>query len=105
MMRRQHIDQRTEAQALGALGDRGEEDARRRRAVERRGVMLAHVVGAKPARVVELDQPQPRLILLRERIGAVIVLVEDAELQAIEPGHRDPYPPARHRAHFRYAKW
>jgi hypothetical protein len=47
MMRRQHIDQCAEANARGALRDGGEEHARRRRQIERRRVMLAHVIGAE----------------------------------------------------------
>src|SRR5215813_13778028 len=84
MMRRQHVNQRAEPQARRALRDGGEKDARRGRQVERRRMMLAHVIGAKPGAVVELDQPEPVFILLGERIGTVVVLIEDAEL------HRSP---------------
>jgi len=52
VVRRQHIDQRTETQALGPLRNRGEEYAWRRRHIERRRMMLTHVVGAEPGVIV-----------------------------------------------------
>ena len=87
MMRRQHIDQRAEADAFGALGDSGKEHARRRRQIERRRVMLAHVIGAKARAVISLDQREALVVLLGERIAPVVVLIEDAELQR---GHGSP---------------
>ena len=48
MMRRQHVDQRTEAQPPGALRHRSQKHARRRRQIERRRMMLAHVIGTEP---------------------------------------------------------
>src|ERR1700709_1271486 len=80
MVRRQHIDQRTETQAFGPLRDCCEKDARRRRQVERRRMVLAHMVGAKSGGIVELDQSQPVFVLLTEWIWPVVVLIEDSEL-------------------------
>jgi hypothetical protein len=96
-MRRQHIDQRAEAQALGALRNRGQEDARRWRQIERRGMMLAHVIGAETCAVVEFDQPKALLILLSEWIRAVIVLIEDAELHGSPTSCYRPQRPSRRR--------
>src|SRR6185369_15058861 len=87
-MRRQHIDQRTEPDAPRALGDRRQKDAGRTCNIERRRVMLAHVIGAEAGAVVELDQREPLLVLLSERIRATVVLIEDAEL------HPSPLPAA-----------
>ena len=64
MMRREHIDQRAETDAARALGDGGQEHAGRRREIERRRVMLAHVPGTKAGAVVEFDQREPLLVLL-----------------------------------------
>ena len=43
-------------------------------------MVLAHMVGAEAAFLVELDQRQALVILLGQCIGAVVVLVENAEL-------------------------
>jgi len=80
MMRRQDVNQRAEAKAAGALGGGGQKYAGRRREVERRRMVLAHVVGAKPGGVVEFDQLQTVFILFAERIGPAVVLIEYAEL-------------------------
>ena len=85
VVRRQHVDQRAETDAARALGDGGQEHARRRRQVERRRVMLAHVIRAKAGAVVEPDQLEPLLVLLREGIRAAVVLIEDAELHRLVP--------------------
>ena len=85
MMRRQHVDQRAEAQALGALRHRGQEHARRRRQIERRRMMLAHVIGAESGAIVELDQLQSVFILFGERIRPVVVLIEYPELHGTTP--------------------
>jgi hypothetical protein len=43
-------------------------------------MMLAHMVGAKSCSIVELDQLQPVFVLFSDRIGAAVILIEDAEL-------------------------
>ena len=74
------VDQRPEAQRLGALGHGGQEHAGRGRHAERRRVMLGQVIGVEARALVELDQPQP-LVELPAEIGAGAVhVVEDAEL-------------------------
>ena len=78
---RQAIDRRPEAQAPRALGDRGEEHARRRRHAERRAVMLSEVVGVEAGAVVQLDQPQPVLVKILRRAGAPVQMVENADAQ------------------------
>src|SRR5712691_9562968 len=91
-MRRQHIDQRTEAKAPGALRHGGQKDARRRRQIERRRMMLAHVIGAESDAVIECDQPQAVFILPVQRIRPVVVLIEDAELHRLERVRHDVPP-------------
>src|SRR3954453_8728110 len=103
MVGRQYIDQRAEPQSLGALRDGGQEHTGRRRQIERRRMMLAHMVGAKSGPIVELDQLQAILILFGERIWSVIVLVEDSELHHTTPsdvfsGLPDRWRPARRKA-------
>src|SRR5438552_3163505 len=56
-------------------------------------MMLAHVIGAESRAVVERDQPQAVFILLVQRIGPVVVLIEDAELHRVERVRHD-VPPA-----------
>ena len=106
MVRRQHVDQRTEPQALGALRDRCEEDARRRRQVERRRMVLAHVVGAKSGAIIEFNQLQPVFVLFAERIWPVVVLIEYPELHCTTRPKRFPAPagagsPSRRRQRLR----
>jgi hypothetical protein len=52
------VDQRPEAQRLGALSHGGEEYAGRRRHAERRRMVLGDVIGVEACALVELDQPQ-----------------------------------------------
>ncbi len=80
MMGGQDVDQGAEADAPGALRHRGEKHAGRRRQVERRRMMLAHVIGAKSGLVVELDQLQAVFVLLAELVRPAVVLIENAEL-------------------------
>src|SRR3981189_3073306 len=73
------INQRTEAQLLCALRDRGEEHAGRRGEAERRRMMLGGMVGVKAAAIVGLDDSQPfRVEGLQGKIVAIEV-VENAE--------------------------
>ena len=78
-VKRQAIDRRPEAQAPCALGDRGEEHARRRRHAERRAVMLGQVIAVEAGAVVQLEQPQPVLVEVRQRAGAPVQMVENAD--------------------------
>ena len=79
------VDQRPEAQRLGALRHGGQEDAGRGRHAERRRVMLGQVIGVEARALVELDQAQP-LVELPAEIGAGAVhVVEDAELHPFPP--------------------
>src|SRR3954468_15172036 len=80
MMHRQHIDQCTEPDAAGALRHRRAGHAWRRRGVERCRMMLARMISAKAGAVVELDQREPLLVLLGERIRTAVVLIEYAKL-------------------------
>src|SRR4051812_28076235 len=94
MVRRQHIDQRAEADAPRTLGDRRQEDTRGRRNVERRRMVLAYMIGSKAGAVVEFDQREPLLVLLGERIRPAVVLIEDAELHQSACPTPPPAPPA-----------
>ena len=42
-------------------------------------MVLGDVIGVIAGRVVRLDQPQPRLVLLAKRAGAAVEMVENAE--------------------------
>ena len=78
---RQRVDQRADAQPFGALRDRGEKHAGRTGCAERRRMVLGDQVGVKTFAVVHLGQPQPVLVMLRERQVAAIDVIEDTELQ------------------------
>jgi hypothetical protein len=82
VMERKRVDQRTEAQALRALGDRGEENAGRGGKAERRRVMLGGMIGVEAAAIVGLDDLQPLLIEHVERKVVAVEVVEDAEFHS-----------------------
>ena len=50
------------------------------------------VLRAEARAVVEFDQPQAVFILQVEWVRPVIVLIEDAELHCLEPGHHGRPP-------------
>src|SRR6202042_3338889 len=56
MIERQQINQRAEAQFCGALRQRGEENSRRRRATDRRAVMLGEVIAVKTGTIISLGK-------------------------------------------------
>ena len=64
MIKRQGVNQRAEAQALGALRHRGEKNAGRRRHTERRRVVLSDMVSVKPFTIIHLDQLESRLVII-----------------------------------------
>ena len=74
------VDQRPEAQRLGALRDGGEEHAGRGRHAERRRVVLGQVIGVEAGSLVELDQSQPVVELPVQVAAGAVHVVEDAEL-------------------------
>src|SRR5215208_6647301 len=76
------VEQRPEAQPLGALGHGGQEHAGRRRHAEWRRVMLGQVIGMKTRALVELDQLQPLVELPAEISAGTIHVIEDTELHA-----------------------
>jgi hypothetical protein len=83
MMSRQNIDKRRQAEPFCALGCGRQEDTGRWRQIQRRRMMLAHVVGPKSGLIVEFDQFQTVFVLFAERIGPTIVLIEYAELHHV----------------------
>jgi hypothetical protein len=85
VMQRQRVDQRPEAQAPRALRHCGEKDAGSRRHAERRRMMLGQVIAADAEPVIGLDQRQPVLVKLAERLGPAVEMVEDADLHHAVP--------------------
>ena len=85
IVKRQGIDQRAEAQSLGALRHRREEYARRRRHAERRRVVLRQVIGVEAGAVIRLDQLQAALIERAERLVAPVEMIENAEVELHGP--------------------
>ena len=85
MIERQQINQRAEAQLLGALRQRGEENSRRSRATDRRAVMLGEVIAVKARAVVSLGKPQPAGKQLAMRDARIVHVVEDAEFHGRLP--------------------
>ena len=80
VVERQAVDAGPEADAPGALGGRGEEDAGHGRQAERRGVVLGQVVRVEARRVVLLEQAQPALVELGDRHVPPVEMVEDPEV-------------------------
>ena len=79
MIKRQEIDQRAEAQPVGALRQRREENSGRRRAADRRAVMLGEVIAVKARAVVSLGKPQPAGKQLAMRHACIVHVIEYAE--------------------------
>jgi hypothetical protein len=85
MMQRQRIDERAEAQPFGALRDRREENAGRRRHAERREVMLGDVIRIEAAAIERLDHLEPVFVVIPQREVVAVEVIEDAEFE----GHAD----------------
>src|SRR4029077_21047271 len=88
MIERQEIDKWAEAQALGALRQRGEEQSRRGGAAERRRVVFGEVIAIDAAAIVGFDQLKSIGIELRERTARVVHVIEYAELHGNAPRDR-----------------
>jgi hypothetical protein len=82
MVERKGIDQRTEAQALRALSDCGEENAGRGGKPQRRRVMLGGVIRIEAAAIVGFDDLQPFLIECVQRTIVAIEVVENADFHS-----------------------
>jgi hypothetical protein len=80
MIERQRIDQRPEAQALGALRDGRQEHAGARRHAKRRRVMLSDVIGVESEPVVDLGQAEAGFVVVAQRQIVAVEMIEDAEL-------------------------
>ena len=79
MIERQGEDHRPEAQPLGALRDRRQENAGRRRHAERRPVVFGKMVGVESRAIEQLHDRKPLLVIIRQRRRAAIQVVEDSE--------------------------
>src|SRR5215813_1804360 len=82
MVERKGIDQRTEAQALRALRDRGEENAGRGGEAQRRRVMLGGMIRIEAAAIIGFDDLQPFLVECVQRTIVAIEVVENAEFHS-----------------------
>src|SRR5690242_18803104 len=79
-MQRQRVDEWAKAQVLRTLRHGGEKDAWRGRKSKGRGMVLGQVIAVNAQPVVGLDQFQAALVVLTQRRGGAIEMVEDAEL-------------------------
>ena len=50
---------------------------------ERRAVMLGDVIGVEAGAVIGLDELQPRLVEIAQRLAAAVDMVEDAEFHRL----------------------
>src|SRR5580700_4960983 len=85
MMQRQHVDQRAEADAPGALGERRQEHARARHRAERRRMVLGEVIAVEAFRLKQLDKLQALLELDGARRAVVVEMIENAEREHADP--------------------
>ena len=93
MAQGQDVDQRAQAQTLGALGDGRQQDTRRRRHAERRRVMFGDMIGVEAAAVVDLGQFEPAFVELRKARIATVDVVEDSEFHVLFPCWKRRLPP------------
>src|ERR1700728_3813078 len=85
MAEAEDVDQRTEAQALGALGDRRQKHAGRRRHAERRRMVFGDMVGVKAAAVIDFGELQPAFIEFGKARGAAVDVIEDSKFHVVVP--------------------
>src|SRR5262245_61039940 len=85
MVERQEIEQRAEADAPRFARGSGEKHARRRRHRQRRRVMLGEVIAVKAGGLGRLQQGEPTLVGLLQRLAARVDVIEDAELHVAFP--------------------
>src|SRR5262252_347907 len=85
MVERQEIEQRAEPDAPRFARGGGQKYARRRRHRQRRRVMLGEVVTVKAGGLGRLQQGEPVLVGLLQRLPARVDVIEDAELHVAFP--------------------
>src|SRR5215813_11171298 len=96
MIERQEIDERAEAQRLGALRYGREKQPGRGGAAKRRRVVLGDVVAIDAAAVIGFDQLEPIGVECAERAAPVVHVIEYAEFHAAPRRRtmaRHPRPP------------
>ena len=82
---RQQIGERPEADGLGHLRDGGEIDARHRDHVERRRMVLGHVIGGEAQLVGERHIFEALVELPGQREVVAVDVVEQAEFHSLSP--------------------
>jgi hypothetical protein len=80
---RQQVNHRAEAQAVGALRHRGEEQAGRGGAAERRRMVLGQMIAVEPGAIVGLDEAEPVGIETVRVVRRIVHVVEHAELHRV----------------------
>src|SRR6516162_3289847 len=85
MVERQQIEQRAEADAPRFTRGGGQKYARRRRHRQRRRVMLGEMIAVEAGGLGRLQQGEPILVGLLQRLAARVDVIEDAELHASFP--------------------
>ena len=106
MIERQGENHRPEAQPLGALRDRRQENAGRRRHAERRPVVFGKMVGVESRAIEQLHDRKPLLVIIRQRRGAAIQVVEDSEFhRGLRYTNIIGVQPAKARGRMRSSQW
>src|SRR5260221_12958292 len=92
MVERHRPHQRPEPQAPRALGKRRKEHARGGRHAERRPVVLGEVISVEAGAIVGLCDLEAILIIVRERAGISVEVVEYAEFHCLSAFQWTPLP-------------
>jgi hypothetical protein len=82
MVQRKRVDERSEAQPLGALGYGGEKNARRGRQADGGRVVLGQVIGVKAGAFVGFDELEARLVKFIQRQVIAVEMIKEAEFHA-----------------------
>src|SRR3982074_2177726 len=85
MAQGQDVDERPEAQPLGALGDGRQQHAGHAGHAERRRVMLGDMIGVETAAIVDLGKLEPALIEFGKAGVATVDVIEDSEFHGFIP--------------------
>jgi hypothetical protein len=85
VIERQHVDQRSQPEALRALDRRSNENARARRHAERRRVVLRQVIREISFSLHQYDEAEPVFIERGERPAVAVQMVENSEFEQMKP--------------------
>ena len=96
MIQRQQIHQRPQTNAFGMLDGRSEEDPRRRRHAQRRGVVFGQMVAVKAGFISHLEESQAPVIQLTQRVRSAFQVIKNSKIYSAHDCSFVPLNPLAH---------